>query len=442
MAVSIAQYVDLLFKKLQGVAKTANSTVKGASNESIASPAFLRGDVVWMQSDQIPATAQTVGNITLALTGVNSIQCAADTTVPPIGGIRPTWLSNTVYWISQEFGSTWLPKVYVGPPLAANIEATGTQIFSAGIGGLGEYYFDTQAGVLNFIGETIPSVLTSGNVIYISGYQYVGDLGVTNIPSGANIGNLQISNTTITTTLANGNITLNSTGSGLVTIGGTSGVVIPSGNSSQRPDPATYSTLRLNTDITELEYYDGAAWLPVSAGGGSPGAISNQQINPDGINATYTLNQSATNDGVIVSINGVIQIPGYSYNVSGTNITFTEIPLTADIIDIRFISYTSTVSALVNSSGNTSVGIQSNGNIVFTTSSTVAATINPAGVFIIRGQSLQLPSYTVAQASNIAAPSTGQVIYVTNGNAGLPSLAVYDGSSWKRIALGTTISAT
>ena len=265
---------------------------------------------------------------------------------------------------------------------------------------------------------------------------------MTNIPSGANIGNLQISNTTITTTLANGNITLNSTGSGLVTIGGTSGVVIPSGNSSQRPDPATYSTLRLNTDITELEYYDGAAWLPVSAGGGSPGAISNQQINPDGINATYTLNQSATNDGVIVSINGVIQIPGYSYNVSGTNITFTEIPLTADIIDIRFISYTSTVSALVNSSGNTSVGIQSNGNIVFTTSSTVAATINPAGVFIIRGQSLQLPSYTVAQASNIAAPSTGQVIYVTNGNAGLPSLAVYDGSSWKRIALGTTISAT
>ena len=55
MAVSIAQYVDLLFKKLQGVAKTANATVKGASNESIASPAFLRGDVVWMQADQIPS---------------------------------------------------------------------------------------------------------------------------------------------------------------------------------------------------------------------------------------------------------------------------------------------------------------------------------------------------------------------------------------------------
>jgi hypothetical protein len=41
--------------------------------------------------------------------------------------------------------------------------------------------------VLNFIGETIPTVLTAGNVVYISGYEYVGDLGVQNIPDNANI---------------------------------------------------------------------------------------------------------------------------------------------------------------------------------------------------------------------------------------------------------------
>ena len=63
MAISIAQYVDLLFKKLQGVAKTANSTVKGASNESIASPAFLRGDIVWVESNQIGNTAQAIAGI-------------------------------------------------------------------------------------------------------------------------------------------------------------------------------------------------------------------------------------------------------------------------------------------------------------------------------------------------------------------------------------------
>lgn len=190
MAVSIAQYVDLLFKKLQGVAKTANATVKGASNESIASPAFIRGDVVWTQADQIGNVAQPIANIANARTGTNAVECTGDTTVPPIGSVRPTWLTNVPYWISQEFGSTWLPKVYVGPTGAANIEASGTQIFAAGIGGAGEYYFDTQAGVLNFIGETIPTVLTAGNVVYISGYVYSGLLGVTNLPDIQVTGNI------------------------------------------------------------------------------------------------------------------------------------------------------------------------------------------------------------------------------------------------------------
>ena len=178
MAISIAQYVDLLFKKLQGVAKTANATVKGASNESIASPPLLRADVIWTDSGNIPNVASQISGLTLARRGANAVQCGPDTTVPPIGGIYPTWLANTTYWIPQEFGATWLPKVYVGPTSAANIEATGTQIFAVGSGGTGEYYFDTQAGVLNFIGETIPAVLTAGNVVYIAGYQYVGEFGL------------------------------------------------------------------------------------------------------------------------------------------------------------------------------------------------------------------------------------------------------------------------
>ncbi len=92
MAVSIAQYVDLLFKKLQGVAKTANSISKGASNESIASPAFIRGDVVWMEADQITSTAGAISGIANARIDGNSVECVADITVSPIGGIRPTWL--------------------------------------------------------------------------------------------------------------------------------------------------------------------------------------------------------------------------------------------------------------------------------------------------------------------------------------------------------------
>ena len=429
MAVSIAQYVDLLFKKLQGVAKTANSTVKGASNESIASPAFLRGDVVWMQSDQIPGTAQVVSGVTVALTGGNSIQCTADTTVPPIGGIRPTWLTNEIYWISQEFGSTWLPKVFVGPASAANIEATGTQIFSAGIGGVGEYYFDTQAGVLNFIGETIPTVLTVGNVVYVSGYQYVGDLGVTNIPSGANIGNLNITDTTITSNTAN-----------LVTIGGTEALVIPAGNTAQRPSPPPTGALRLNTAIPQLEVYDGVDWVTGSGGGGNVN-ITDQQITPDGSSSTYVLDQETTQTSILVSLNGVSQLPGVAYTVAGNSIAFTETPLSSDIIDIRFLASATTDNKILNSSGNASVFVGESSNIIFKVNSSNVATITTGGVVnLSASHSLQLPIYNAANASVLANVATGQVVYVTDGDSGNPCLAVYSGGAFRRISFGANIS--
>jgi len=438
MAVSIAQYVDLLFKKLQGVAKTANSATKSASNESIASPAFLRGDVVWMQADQITATAGAITGISNARINSNSVQCTADTTVPPIGGIRPTWLSNVSYWIPQEFGATWLPKVYVGPTGAANIQATGTQIFSAGIGGVGEYYFDTQAGVLNFIGETIPSVLTSGNVVYISGYEYIGAIGVTNNPGNVTLGNLTVSNTTVSTNLADGNITLTSTGNGLVTITGTSGVTIPYGNTLQRPSPAETGTLRYNNALNQTEIYTGVDWESV---GGSTANITNQTITPDGSSITYTLDQTATADGILVTINGVSQTPNVAYTVATDQITFAEVPETSDIIQVRFISIVSTVTSITNSAGTATLNTTSSGNIDFEiNNATVAQVTNTKVLNISAGHSLQLPAYTVAQANGLGNVATGQLIYVSNGATGSPCLAVYTGGAWKQVAIGNTIS--
>jgi hypothetical protein len=288
-----------------------------------------------MQSDQIPATAQAVAGIANARINANSVQCVADTTVPPVGGIYPTWLSNVSYWIPQELGATWLPKVFVGPSAAANIQATGTQIFAAGIGGAGEYYFDTQAGVLNFIGETIPTVLTAGNVVYISGYEYVGDLGVQNIPDNANIGNLQISNTTITTTLANGNITLTATGSQFVQVTGTGSLIIPAGNTSQRPSPEVTGMIRINTQLNQIEGYDGTNWV---AGSGT--VVTNQVLAGDGSTETFTLDRSTTTAAVLVILNGITQVPVQSYSMipsPSANLVFTEAPETSDVIDIRFL---------------------------------------------------------------------------------------------------------
>ena len=215
MAVSQAQIVDLLYKQAFGVTKTDTANVKSPSNESIPSPLLIRGDTVWVQSASIPAIAAATSGIVQAYTGANAVQCTADTTTVPVGGIYPTWLTNLTDWIPQEFGATYVVKVYVDDPSVANPTVTGTQIFADGSGGTGQFYFNYVSGVLNFIGETIPAALTSGKVLYIVGFRYVGTVGISGT---GNTGNITFSTSTIGTNIANGNITISANGTGQLNV--------------------------------------------------------------------------------------------------------------------------------------------------------------------------------------------------------------------------------
>jgi hypothetical protein len=66
--------------------------------------------------------------------------------------------------------------------------------------------------------------------------------------------------------------------------------------------------------------------------------------------------------------------------------------------------------------------------------------------FAVFGRNLTIAGGTVAQMNALTSDDgalQGQVAYVSNGNAGNPCLAMYDGSAWKVIAtLGATISST
>jgi len=53
-----------------------------------------------------------------------------------------------------------------------------------------------------------------------------------------------------------------------------------------------------------------------------------------------------------------------------------------------------------------------------------------------------LPQYSVSSAPAAAAANNGHLIWVSDGDAGAKCLAASDGTNWKRIALGATISAT
>jgi hypothetical protein len=111
-------------------------------------------------------------------------------------------------------------------------------------------------------------------------------------------------------------------------------LIIPVGNTAQQPGSGTTGTIRFNNETGFLEVYDGSEWDNVGTG-----TVTNQVIIPDGVANSFTLNQSATAASILVSINGLVQIPGasYSYTVSGTTLTLADVPLTTDIIDVRFL---------------------------------------------------------------------------------------------------------
>jgi filamentous hemagglutinin len=136
-------------------------------------------------------------------------------------------------------------------------------------------------------------------------------------------------------------------------------IVLPTGTLGQRPSNASSQTgmIRFNTTNNGIEIYDNSEWT--SVGGTTFTVIADEQFNGDGSTVAFTLVSSQTTNSCIVSINGVVQIPTSAYSVAGTDptcvLTFTEAPAAGDLIDVREITTTTTVTAISNNSGNAEI---------------------------------------------------------------------------------------
>jgi hypothetical protein len=422
MALADSTKVDFLWKKLGfGVAKTAPPANKEAFNESIPSPLLMRADKVWQSSASIPGVKPSSSSSIVeiyqdAAGGSATVETTEDLTAPD----NQTWKTNLTDWIPTEFGSTYLVKVYVDTAGAAAPQSTGTQLFQAGSGNEDGWFFDYQAGVLNFNGDNIPSQIgtgVTGKSIYIVGARYIGPFGV---GGGTSIGNITVTDTTLSTTNAGANIILQTTSQGTVQIDNTTAFNISVGNTAQRPSTPVTGDLRFNTTETAVEVYNGTGWETV---GQDTTTITSQTFSGDNSTVAFTLSTSATTASVIVSINGTVQTPTTAYSVSGTTLTFTEAPASGDAIEVRQITATTTVTSITNGTGN-SIIVDNNGIAQFSTI-----------------HSLQLPTYTVTEANALTNTSAGQMIYVSNGNGGAPCLAVYNGSNWQQVRFDGAISA-
>lgn len=276
-----------------------------------------------------------------------------------------------------------------------------------------------------------------GNVLANTDITALGNINAVNSVNTSNV----ISNGVMTiASTATGNILIDA--SGYTRVVGTDAFYVPVGTTFERPGSPEQGAVRFNTTTTSLEVWDGTTW---AAATNDLSVISNQTISPDGSTATFTLDQSTTAEAVLVTINGLNQTPTTDYTVTGNSISFTTTPIVTDIIQVRFIASTSTVTGIVNANSFVTIaGANSNVQISVNGTSNVAVFAN-TGAYISNlnvSSTVQLPVYTVIQANALPSPSAGQIIYVSNGDAGNPCLAVYSAGAWKRVALGTAISAT
>jgi hypothetical protein len=327
----------------------ANTNIQFNDNEVLAGSAAFTFDKT---SNAVAASGNvSVGNLTTAgqVTATGNVS----------GGNLVTG------GIASVTGNITGGNIGTAGQVTATGNITGGNILTSGAGG-------SIIGTGNISGGNIATTgqLQGGNIV-ISGDNITDTNGRVNFNTAGGDVDFAVNGDTVanvfyvdagTGTASFGSAT--QTTNSVVAFNATNSVLMPVGNTAQRPTGVT-GQLRFNSTVNSLEIYDNSAWT--SVGQPSFTVITDEQFNGDGSNVVFTLNATATTAGSIVSINGVQQIPTIAYSVSGTTLTFTEAPEPGDLIDVRVLTTTTTVFGISNSTDTAAVSVQDGiGNVDIT----------------------------------------------------------------------------
>jgi hypothetical protein len=115
---------------------------------------------------------------------------------------------------------------------------------------------------------------------------------------------------------------------------GSTGVVIPTGSSSTRPDNPVFGLIRYNTDQGQIEFFNGVIFQYLASSGSMHYTVDN--LGPgDGATTTFTMTIAVnTASAILVFVGSLYQIPNVNYTVSNFDITFTSAPPLGATIDV------------------------------------------------------------------------------------------------------------
>jgi hypothetical protein len=109
-------------------------------------------------------------------------------------------------------------------------------------------------------------------------------------------------------------------------------VVVPTGQTADRPAAPVNGSIRYNTDTSRFEIYYNA-WKQVAIIGNVP--ITKDSFVGDGSTVAFTMSVTPPSPtGTIVFVGNIHQTPGSAYTITSSTITFSSIPPSGQSIDI------------------------------------------------------------------------------------------------------------
>ena len=119
-------------------------------------------------------------------------------------------------------------------------------------------------------------------------------------------------------------------------VSGSTSMVVPAGDSADRPSAPVFGSFRYNTELGTLEFFNGTVFKPVGIAGEVDIVVDS--FVGDGSTLTFTMSVEATDaEQVIVFVGSIYQQPTTTYSITGISnidITFTSAPPVGEPINV------------------------------------------------------------------------------------------------------------
>jgi Chaperone of endosialidase len=342
--------LDYLFKKVtsQKVKTDGLNTdpVISAANESVSVVDVVRADRFWSDASHLvsgPSSAVTGGYATAR----TRVQCTdihrQAGTDYEAGLFARAWRTSITNWISTDFHPNYALTVQIGPASSTPTSYLDATAYP--------YAFDYGSGVLTFIGNVPPTLVSNaGQVLYITGYTYAGIVGVAAVSGTFQAPNVSVASNVLINTLGASNDLgiIDCTFTYLSNIKEIDVAYITNTTSNGVINVTNTTLSNINTTLTSSLYVDSI----------SPNANANINVTNStfsnvssiyvgtivpqtGNSGTIAMSQATLNDVHDLQITHTLRTDSIQPNNSGANlITFNN----ADVNSIRNLSVTTSLN--------------------------------------------------------------------------------------------------